>query len=514
VTDLPHEPLDLLVVGGGINGAAIARDAAGRGLRVMLCEQFDLAAATSSASSKLIHGGLRYLEHFAFGLVRQSLIEREVLLRGAPHIVRPLRFVLPHDPGLRPRWLIRGGLFLYDRLGARGVLPGAASLRLRGDTMGEPLQERIGDGFAYSDCRVDDARLVVLVARDAARRGAAIMPRTRVDRANRDNGLWRVRLCRDSGGAGEVSARVLVNAAGPWVADILRLAGIHGRAAMRLVKGSHIVVPRLYMGEQAYLLQNEDRRVVFVIPFEDDFSLIGTTELPFAGDAAEARISPAEIDYLCRAVGRWFRRPLEPSAIVWSYSGVRPLFDDGAASAAAVTRDHVLELDTSGGAPALSVFGGKITTHRKLAEQALDRLAPHLPAAGAAWTATSVLPGGDGMPAGGPAALARQLRGEHPFLDAAVALRYARAYGTDAYAMLRGAGSAAALGRDFGYGLNEREIAWLVEKEWARTPEDILWRRSKLGLHLGPAAAQELASCIETAAPLRRGAHAGEDRHK
>jgi glycerol-3-phosphate dehydrogenase len=514
VTDFPHEPLDLFVIGGGINGSAIARDAAGRGLRVMLCEQADLAAATSSSSSKLIHGGLRYLEHFAFGLVRQSLIEREVLLRGAPHIVRPLRFVLPHDPGLRPRWLIRGGLFLYDHLGARGALPGAGSLRLRGDIMGEPLQQRIGDGFTYSDCRVDDARLVVLVARDAAQRGAAIMPRTRVVRADRDGGSWRVQVCRDGGGAGEVSARVLVNAAGPWVADISRLAGIRSRAAMRLVKGSHIVVPRLYAGEQAYLLQNEDRRVVFVIPFEDDFSLIGTTELPFAGDAAEARISPAEIDYLCRAVARWFRRPPEPSDIVWSYSGVRPLFEDGAASAAAVKRDHVLELDTSGGAPALAVFGGKITTHRRLAEQALDRLARYLPAAGAAWTATSPLPGGHGMPVGGPAALARQLRSEHPFLDAAVALRYARAYGTDAYAMLRGAGSAAALGRDFGYGLNEREIAWLVKEEWARTPEDILWRRSKLGLRLGPAAAQDLASYLEAAAPLRRGAHAGEDRHK
>ncbi|HET8727066.1 MAG TPA: glycerol-3-phosphate dehydrogenase, partial [Alphaproteobacteria bacterium] len=399
-------PVDVLVIGGGVNGAGIARDAAGRGLSVLLCEQNDLASGTSSASTKLIHGGLRYLEHYEFRLVREALVEREVLLRAAPHIIRPLRFVLPHNRHMRPAWLIRLGLFLYDHLGGRELLPGSRTLDLRSDPAGAPLDPRFTRAFEYSDCWVDDARLVVLTAVDAGERGATILSRTRCAGACRENGLWRVRLASTDGGAkegakrgaeDEVWARSVVNAAGPWVVDVLDgKLGRDTRHAVRLVKGSHIVVPRLFEGPQAYLFQSADRRVVFAIPYEAAYTLIGTTDVEYSGDPAEAAIDGEEVAYLCGVASSYLARPVTPDRIVWSYSGVRPLRDDGAADAAALSRDYVLDLDAPAGeAPLLSVFGGKVTTFRRLAEQAVDLLQRPLGAAGAPWTAGTVLPGGD-----------------------------------------------------------------------------------------------------------------------
>jgi glycerol-3-phosphate dehydrogenase len=472
---------DILVVGGGINGVGIARDAAGRGLRVLLCEKGDLAGATSSASSKLIHGGLRYLEHYEFRLVREALAEREVLLRIAPHMVYPARFVLPHAPGLRPRWMVRAGLFLYDRLGGAHTVPGARSVDLRRDPMGALLRPDIRHGFVYSDCRVDDARLTVVNARDAAMRGAEIRTHTTLISASRHGTEWRARLQDDAGDEYDVVARILVNAGGPWIADLLRRTGLVSHAGLRLVKGSHIVVPRLYQGEHAFLLQNDDHRIVFVIPYEREFTLIGTTEFPFAGNPADAQISTEEIEYLCRAVGRWFPGAPEPRDIVWTYAGVRPLYEDHSSSAAAVTRDYVFELDENG-PPALSVFGGKLTTYRRLAEHALERLAPHIPGLAPAWTADALLPGGEGMPAGGVAALATDFERNYSYLNTATAQRLARSYGTDVRRFLTRGDP----GRDFGHGLFEAELRWLVEHEWARTAEDVLWRRTKLGLHFGP----------------------------
>ena len=491
------ERLDLLVVGGGINGVAIARDAAGRGLSVLLCEKGDLAGATSSASSKLIHGGLRYLEHGEFRLVREGLAEREVLLRMAPHLVRPLRLVLPQGKGTRPGWLVRAGLFLYDRLGGARTLPGTSRVDLRGDPLGAPLREEIRFGFVYSDCATDDARLTILTARDAVLRGAEIATRTALVAARRDTGLWRVELRSADGATREVAARILVNAAGPWVRDVLGFAGLATHARLRLVKGSHIVVPALYSGDHAYLLQNDDRRIVFVMPFERDYSLIGTTELPFAGDPAEAQITPDETLYLCRAVARWFAPPPRPEEVVWSYAGVRPLYEDRARNAAAVSRDYVFDLDVAG-APALSVFGGKLTTHRRLAEHALARLAPYLPEAGPPWTADSRLPGGD-LPAGRVAALAADLARRHPFLAVATATRLARSYGSDAHRILGDATSEAALGHAFGQGLSEAELRWLVDREWACTADDVLWRRTKLGLRMTQQEVQEVAECLTVA---------------
>jgi glycerol-3-phosphate dehydrogenase len=496
------EAFDLFVVGGGINGAGIARDAAGRGLSVLLCDKGDLAGATSSASSKLVHGGLRYLEHGQFRLVRESLAERQVLLRTAPHLVRPLRFVLPLGPGSRPRWLLRAGLYLYDRLGGAGGLPGAAALDLRQDPAGTPLRQGVRRGFAYWDCRTDDARLTILSARDAALRGAAIRTRTALVAARREAGWWRARLRGPDGAEYEAAARVLVNAAGPWAPEAARRAGLSPRARLRLVKGSHIVVPRLYEGDHAYLLQNEDRRIVFAMPFEEDFSLIGTTELPFAGDPARASVAPQEIAYLCAAVGRWFAAPPAPSAVAWSYAGVRPLYDDGAPSAAAVSRNYALDLDTAQ-PPALSVFGGKLTTYRRLAEHVLDRLAPFLPPMAPAWTAGSPLPGGD-LPAGAAAALAAELRRKHPKIGAAAA-RLALSYGSEARDIL-----AAGPGRDLGHGLYEAELRWLAAQEWAMTADDVLWRRTKLGLRLTPAETQAVAEALDRIAPRRSAP--GKDR--
>ena len=491
--------VDLLVVGGGINGVAIARDATGRGLSVLLCDKGDLAGATSSASSKLIHGGLRYLEHGDFRLVREGLAEREVLLRMAPHLVRPLRLVLPHGPGARPRALIRAGLYLYDRLGGARVLPRAQALDLRRDPLGAPLRDPVRRGFAYSDCRTDDARLTVVTARDAAARGAEIATCTALVAARRDADSWRATLRGADGAIREVKARILVNAAGPWVQEVLTLAGLRSRARLRLVKGSHIVVPQLYAGDHGYLLQNDDRRVVFVLPFERDYSLIGTTELPFAGDPATAAITADETLYLCRAVARWFTAPPLPADVVWSYAGVRPLYDDSARRAAAVTRDYVFDLDTAG-APALSIFGGKLTTHRRLAEHALVRLAPFLPEMGPPWTAGSLLPGGD-LPAGGIAALIAEIARRCEFLSPAAAVRLAESYGNDALRILGDARCAGDLGRDFGHGLSEAELRWLVAEEGARSAEDVLWRRTKLGLRLTPTEAKDVAAYLDQSAP-------------
>ena len=498
---------DLLVIGGGVNGCGIARDATGRGLSVTLVEKGDLAGATSSSSTKLIHGGLRYLEYREFRLVREALIEREVLLRAAPHIVWPLRFVLPHHKGLRPWPVLRLGLFLYDHLGGRRILPPTRGLDLRSDPAGAPLKPEYRRAFEYSDCWVEDARLVVLNARDAADRGAAVLTRTRCVSARREGGLWQA-ILRDeaTGAATEVAARALVNAGGPWVSEVLGgVAGLNTPARVRLVKGSHIVTRRLYDHDRCYTFQNADGRICFAIPYEEDFTLIGTTDEEFTGDPATAAISEAETAYLCRAVSDYLRRPVTPADVVWSYAGVRPLYDDGASRAQEATRDYVLTLDARDGeAPLLSVFGGKITTARRLAEAALAKLGPHFPAMRGPWTAPAALPGGD-FPWDGAPALVDSLRQRFPFLDAALARRLVRQYGTRAAAVLGDAGSMADLGEDFGAGLTAREVDWQMREEWARAPADILWRRSKLGLRIDAAGRAALAAHM-AAVPARRAA--------
>ncbi|MDE2583010.1 MAG: glycerol-3-phosphate dehydrogenase [Rhodospirillales bacterium] len=488
------ETYDLAVIGGGINGCGIARDAAGRGLRVYLCEAADLGGATSSASTKLIHGGLRYLEYYEFRLVREALHEREVLWGIAPHIIRPMRFVLPHHNGLRPAWLLRLGLFIYDHLGGRKNLPPTRTVRLRRDPAGRPLKPGYTLGFEYSDCWVEDSRLVVLNARDAAEQGAVIAPRTRCVRAQREDGAWTVTVQDAQGGEPRVlRARALVNAAGPWVAQVLgEVIGVNAPSRVRLVQGSHIVVPRLYPEDHCYAFQNEDGRVLFVIPYEEAFTLIGTTDRDFAGAPEHARAAAEEVAYLCAAVSRYFVQPVLPEQVVWSYSGVRPLYDDGAARAQEATRDYVLELDApAGGAALLSVFGGKITTYRRLAEAALARLAPYLPASGgkAGWTARNKLPGG-GFPAGQFDMEAKRVQRRYPFLAGATVQRLLRAYGTCVDEILAGATAAADLGTVFGADLTEAELRFLVRREWAVTAEDVVWRRSKLGLRLS---AEEIA---------------------
>ncbi len=479
-----------------MNGCAIARDAAGRGLRVLLVEQGDLAGATSSASTKLIHGGLRYLEHYAFRLVREALVEREVLLRAAPHFIWPLRFVLPHGPGSRPRWLVRLGLFLYDHLGGRAILPPCRSLDLRADPAGEPLDPALRHAFEYSDCWVEDARLVIMCARDAARRGAVIRPRTRCVAARREAGRWRLWLERD-GAVETVEARALVNATGPWAARFLEdVVAVAPPARLRLVQGSHLVTRRLFAHDKAYLFQNPDGRVCFAIPYEGEFTLIGTTDRDFDGDPAQARPSEEEIDYLMAAVNRWFRRPVDRSAIVWTFCGVRPLYDDGAPAAQAATRDYVLHV--AGGPaepPLLSVFGGKLTTARRLAEAALDRLAPWFPDAGPPWTVGASLPGGD-FPWDGFEALVGELREHYPFLGPSLARRLARYHGTRARELLGDARRLEDLGESFGAELYAREVDWMVREEWAVTADDILWRRSKLGLRLDPAGRARLEAWL------------------
>ncbi|HEY2132042.1 MAG TPA: glycerol-3-phosphate dehydrogenase [Acetobacteraceae bacterium] len=499
------ERFDLVIIGGGINGAGIARDAAGRGWSVYLCEQADLGGATSAASTKLIHGGLRYLEHYAFRLVREALREREVLWGIAPHIIWPLRFVLPHHKGLRPRWKLRLGLFLYDHIGGRRRLPPTKTVRLDYSPWGAALQPRYRHAFEYSDCWVEDSRLVVLNARDAADRGAVIAPRTSCISADRVDGEWDV-IVRDeaSGAARNLRCKVLVNAAGPWVGQVLGgVVRSNTQAHLRLVKGSHIVVPRLYEHDRCYMFQNADGRIFFAIPYERDFTLIGTTDQDYAGDPGAVRISPEEIAYLCAGASEYFRAPIRPAMVVWSYSGVRPLYDDRAGSAQAATRDYVLTLDApEGRAALLSVLGGKITTFRRLAEAAMARLAPHLPQAtglAAGWTATAGLPGGD-FPHDGFAALLAETMRRWPFLAPATAWRLVRAYGTRAAMLLGDASNARDLGRVIGADLTEAEIRYLATHEWATRAEDIVWRRSKLGLRLTPAEIAAIDTVLQEAA--------------
>jgi glycerol-3-phosphate dehydrogenase len=480
---------DIAIIGGGINGAAIARDAAGRGWRVALCEQGDLAGATSSCSTKLIHGGLRYLEYYEFRLVREALMEREVLWGIAPHIIWPLRFVLPHHKGLRPAWLLRLGLFLYDHIGGRKRLPATRTLRLARDPAGAPLRPDFTRGFEYSDCWVEDSRLVALNAQDAALHGADICTRTRCTAAHRIENGWELTLQSQRGEPRTIQARTLVNAAGPWVAQVLGgVIHINSEAKVRLVQGSHIVVPRLYQHDRCYIFQNADGRIFFAIPYEQDFTLIGTTDQDYHGDPAEVRISEAEIAYLCAGASAYFRNPITPDMVVWTYSGVRPLYDDGASTAQAATRDYVLALDDDGPA-CLSVFGGKITTSRRLAEAALAKLAPHLPPAPLktkGWTASEPLPGGD-FPRDGFAELVAGLRRDYPFLPESTARRLARAYGTRARVILGEARGTADLGAVLGADFTVAELRYLFENEWVRTAADALWRRSKLGLRFSAA---------------------------
>jgi glycerol-3-phosphate dehydrogenase len=461
---------DIAIIGGGINGCGIARDAAGRGLSVLLVEQADLANATSSASTKLIHGGLRYLEHYAFRLVHEALSEREVLLRAAPHLIRPMRFILPYHAGLRPWWLIRTGLFLYDHLGGRRILPGTTTLDLRNDPI---LRPEYTKGFEYSDCTVDDSRLVILNARDAAARGADIRPRTRCLGAHRTDGIWHLSL---EGGA-TAAARVLVDAAGPWVT---RAVGESTSRHVRLVKGSHVVVPRLHTDERSYILQNADGRVCFVIPYQNDFTLIGTTDDDYHGDPADVSCTDEDAQYLCAAVGDYVRNAPSPASIAWRYAGVRPLLDDGASKAQEATRDYVLELNSDA---ALSVFGGKITTYRRLAEAAMAKLAPLFPNLPGPWTISAALPGGD-FPWNGLDQLQSDIARRYPFLADSTIHRFVHAYGTLTPDVLGDAQKLEDLGQCFGADLTEREVDWLTHNEWARTTDDILWRRSKLGLHM------------------------------
>ncbi len=483
---------DLLIVGGGINGAGIARDAAGRGLSVLLVEQGDLAGATSSASTKLIHGGLRYLEYYEFRLVREALIERERLLEAAPHIIWPLRFILPHEKGIRPAWFVRLGLFLYDHIAKRKRLPGTQTIRLTTHPAGTALKPGFDTAFMYSDAWVEDSRLVALNALDAAERGADIRVRTKLVRARRDGDGWRATLESAAGAATEVMARVLVNAAGPWVADVLNSKlGLDTSKSVRLVKGSHIVVPKLFQGEHAFILQNTDKRIVFAIPYQGRFTLVGTTDVPVETGPGQVAIGDEEVRYLCAVVNHFFRREVTPADVVWTYSGVRPLFDDGSIEASAVTRDYVFDLDTAGGAPVLSIFGGKITTFRKLAEHALDELKLFFPGMKPAWTDTASLPGGDIRDADFERFLSA-FKARHPFLDEGLARRIARAYGTRAEEFLKGARSMGDLGEDFGAGLTAAEVDYLVRREWARSAGDILWRRSKLGLHVPAGAAERI----------------------
>jgi glycerol-3-phosphate dehydrogenase len=460
---------------------------------VLLVEKDDLGAHTSSASSKLIHGGLRYLEQFEFRLVAESLAEREVLLRIAAHLVRPVRFIMPHVPELRPRWMIRTGLFLYDHLGRRTRLPGSHAVRLDRPPYAAGLKPEYRHGFAYSDCCVDDARLVVANARDARARGAGIRTRAECIAARREGGLWRAQL-REREGALEVAARAIVNAAGPWVKSVLN-ERLHqpSRDNVRLVRGSHIVVPRLYKGEHAFILQNDDRRVVFMIPYEERFTLVGTTDVPHDGDPSRPEASAAEVEYLCRAANRYLRRAVSPAEVLWRYAGVRPLYDDGSVSPSAVTRDYVLRLDTDqGSAPVLSVFGGKITTYRRLAEHAIEKFAPWFPGMGSAWTADVPMPGAT-LPAGDAPRFLQRLQERYPQLPQPLLRALVRRHGALAYDVLGNAATAADLGAHFGAELYAREIDYLVEQEWAASAEDVLWRRTKAGLSLDPGQREAVA---------------------
>ncbi|WP_282606971.1 glycerol-3-phosphate dehydrogenase [Pelagibius sp. Alg239-R121] len=507
-----EKPLDVAVIGGGVNGTGIARDAAGRGLSVLLCEKNDLGSGTSSASTKLIHGGLRYLEQYEFRLVRESLMEREVLLRAAPHIIWPMRFVLPHNKSLRPAWMIRLGLFLYDHLGGRKLLPSSSGVKLINHPSGAPLQDEMTKGFVYSDCWVQDARLVVLNALDAREHGAEILTRTECLSARRVDDLWEVEL-RDllSGEARTVKARALVNAAGPWVASVLeQRVGSNRAAGLRMIKGSHIVVPAMFDHDFSYIFQNPDGRIVFAIPYEGKFTLVGTTDVEYEGDPAEVAISDDEVSYLCSAVNQYFKSGIAPKDVVWTYSGVRPLYDDDSQSASTVTRDYVLDLDEQeGAAPLLNVFGGKITTFRKLAEHAMEKLCPLINCTAPDWTDGSILPGGDIGRGGRETAnqndgqssvdfdgFFERFAAQHPWLPRDLAWRYARNYGARAAMVVGDAKDIGGLGRELGDGIYEAELSYLVEQEWVVEAADLLWRRSKLGLHVSNETVEEIKSWL------------------
>ncbi|KIC26085.1 MULTISPECIES: glycerol-3-phosphate dehydrogenase [unclassified Leisingera] len=507
MTDTPVT--DLFIIGGGINGCGIARDAAGRGLSVTLAEMNDLASATSSASTKLFHGGLRYLEYFEFRLVREALIEREVLLKAMPHISWPMRFVLPFHKdmrfdsetptskllttfmpwmkGRRPAWLIRLGLFLYDSLGKRGILPGTAKLDLEADPAGRPLRDKFKTAFEYSDCWIEDARLVVLNARDAQARGAEILTRTKVLAAERHADHWVITLQdQASGETHQRRAKMLINAGGPWVADVLhQKLGQNSRENIRLVRGSHIVVPKLFDHGRCYFFQGTDGRIIFAIPYEEDFTLIGTTDSDHSDPDTAPEYTTEEQDYLIDFASGYFNQPLKREDIVWTYSGVRPLYDDGASSATAATREYVLTLDQAQ-APLLNVFGGKITTYRKLAEAALAKIGKVFPQLPADWTAGVALPGGD-FAVADVEKLRTKLAADYPFLTPYWTRRLIRAYGTEAWAVLGEAKSAADMGQDFGATITARELDWAIAREWVRTGDDYLWRRTKLGLRLDEA---------------------------
>ena len=505
-----NESLDLFIIGGGINGCGIARDGAGRGLKVMLCEQDDLARGTSSASTKLIHGGLRYLEHYEFRLVREALMEREVIWAIAPHIVWPLRFVLPHHKGLRPAWLLRIGLFLYDHLGGRKALPATRTLDLSSDATGAPLKPLFAKGFEYSDCWVEDARLVALNARDARERGADIRTRTKVVSARREGDVWSVDIQdRDTGARETHRARMLVNAGGPWVGDVIKdVVHVNAPAGVRLVQGSHIVVPKIFSHDRCYIFQNADGRIIFAIPYEQDFTLIGTTDQDYHGDVANVRASETEIEYLCAAASEYFRQPVQRADVVWTYSGVRPLYDDGASKAQEATRDYVLTLDNENGQPPLlSVFGGKITTYRRLAMSAFEKLGGYLTPAQAAranWTGTEPLPGGD-FPMQGFAAQVEKTLAAYGFLSQAQARRMVRAYGTDVPIILGDARSLADIGKHFGATLYQAEVDYLMAHEFARAAADVVWRRSKLGLRMSAAEIAALDAYMQGERAERRG---------
>ncbi len=520
------EIVDIFVIGGGVNGCGIARDAAGRGLRVTLVEMGDLASATSSASTKMFHGGLRYLEYFEFGLVAKALKERETLLRAMPHISWPMRFVLPYHKdmrfeggtptsrllqtmmpwmkGRRPAWLIRFGLFLYDHLGGRQILRRTSTVDLKSDPTGVPLQDKFSRGYEYSDCWIEDSRLVVLNARDAKIRGAKILTRTQVTLAERVDRLWKITLKdQRTGTETQINARVLINASGPWIGSVIKdTLKINSKEGVRLVRGSHIVIPKLYDHDKAYFLQGKDGRIIFVIPYENDFTLIGTTDADHIDATVRPECTKVEAEYLCSFVSGYFKKRITQDDIVWSYSGVRPLYNDGASSATAATRDYVLSLDQSDdAAPVLNVFGGKITTYRKLAEDALAKVAPFFPQTTGGWTAGSALPGGD-FPVDGVMRLIDDLKVEFSFLDDFWASRLVKAYGSEARVLLGDATTESDLGRDFGCTLTEREIIWLMDHEFALRAEDVVWRRSRLGLRMSAEEIEALDQWMAAASEL------------
>ncbi len=487
---------DIFVIGGGINGCGIARDAAGRGYSVCLAEMNDLGSGTSSWSTKLIHGGLRYLEHYEFRLVREALIEREVLLNMAPHIIWPMRFILPHHKGLRPAWLLRLGLFLYDNLGGRELLPATRTVNLKQDVTGEPLQNAFTKAFEYSDCWVDDARLVVLNAMDAKSKGAEVHTRTKVISAEKLKDHWEVTIqSQDTGEIRKVLSKLIVNAGGPWVDDILKASmGRNDAQNVRLVQGSHIVIRKKFEHSKAYFFQNSDERIFFAIPYEQDFTLVGTTDQDYDGEPSDVKITPQEIDYLCEGASEYFKEPVTKDDIVWTYSGVRPLYDDGASKAQEATRDYVLRTDGEDhGLKVINIFGGKITTYRRLAESMLEKIEGEIGSKGAPWTQDSVLPGGEFGYEGYDYLLANA-SSKYPFLKSTHVERIIRSYGLRAFEFLKEAASLADLGQDFGHGLSEAEVRYLMDNEWAQTADDVVWRRSKLGIRFS----KEQMSDLET----------------